>query len=174
MTLSPFTVVAGTFYRAVDARFVDSALRGSRSAGRYSPPDAPTLYLSSSPEGVDAAMVAHTDATTPPRELLTFDVHAERIVDLRDAEALAALGVDLADAMAPWKPAVEVGEEPSSWAVCRRLEEAGAHGLIDPSRTAPGLWHLTLFRWNEDGAPRVTRAPGGVTAGSGASPRRTR
>ena len=55
-------------------------------------------------------MVAHTDATTPPRELLTFDVHAERIVDLRDAEALAALGVDLADAMAPWKPAVEVGE----------------------------------------------------------------
>ena len=72
MTLSPFTVVAGTFYRAVDARFVDSALRGSRSAGRYSPPDAPTLYLSSSPEGVDAAMVAHTDATTPPRELLTF------------------------------------------------------------------------------------------------------
>ena len=90
------------------------------------------------------------------------------------AEALAALGVDLADAMAPWKPAVEVGEEPSSWAVRRRLEEAGAHGLIDPSRTAPGLWHLTLFRWNEGGAPRVTRAPGGVTAGSGASPQRTR
>ncbi|MCV7500892.1 MULTISPECIES: RES family NAD+ phosphorylase [Micrococcus] len=157
MTPSPFTAVAGTFYRAVEARFVDSALRGSRSAGRYSPPDAPTLYLSSSPEGVDAAMVAHTDATTPPRELLTFDVHAERIVDLRDAEALAALGVDLAAAMAPWKPAVEVGEEPSSWAVRRRLEEAGAHGLIDPSRTAPGLWHLTLFRWNEDGTPRVTR-----------------
>lgn len=134
MTLSPFTVVAGTFYRAVDARFVDSALRGSRSAGRYSPPDAPTLYLSSSPEGVDAAMVAHTDATTPPRELLTFDVHAERIVDLRDAEAL---GVDLADAMAPWKPAVEVGEEPSSWAVRRRLEEAGAHGLIDTRLARP-------------------------------------
>jgi len=156
MTPSPFTAVAGTFYRAVEARFVDSALRGSRSAGRYSPPDAPTLYLSSSPEGVDAVMVARTDATTPPRELLTFDVHAERIVDLRDAEALAALGVDLA-AMAPWKPAVEVGEEPSSWAVRRRLEEAGAHGLIDPSRTAPGLWHLTLFRWNEDGVPRVTR-----------------
>ena len=157
MTLSPFTVVAGTFYRAVDARFVDSALRGSRSAGRYSPPDAPTLYLSSSPEGVDAAMVAHTDATTPPRALLTFDVQAERIVDLRDSEALAALGVDLADAVAPWKPAVEVGEEPSSWGGGRRLGGGGAHGLIDPSRTAPGLWHLTLFRWNEDGTPRVTR-----------------
>lgn len=157
MTPSPFTTVAGTFHRAVDARFTDDALRGSRSAGRYSPPETPTLYLSSSPEGVDAAMVAHTDTTTPPRALLAFDVQAERIVDLRDADALTALGVDLADAMAPWKPAVEAGEEPSSWGVRRRLEEAGAHGLIDPSRTAPGLWHLTLFRWNEDGAPRVTR-----------------
>ena len=52
---------------------------------------------------------------------------------------------------------MEAGEVPSSWAVRRRLEEAGAHGLIEPSRTAPGLWHLTLFCWNEDGAPRVTR-----------------
>ncbi|WP_180536564.1 RES family NAD+ phosphorylase [Micrococcus luteus] len=174
MAPSPFTTVTGIFHRAVDARFADDALRGSRSAGRYSPPETPTLYLSSSPEGVEAAMVAHTDTTTPPREQLAFDVQAERIVDLRDAEALAALGVDLADAMALWRPAVEAGEEPSSWAVRRRLGEAGAHGLIDPSRTVPGLWHLTLFRWNEGGAPRVTRAPGGVTAGSGASPRRTR
>ncbi|MCV7577481.1 hypothetical protein M3E72_010780 [Micrococcus luteus] len=107
-------------------------------------------------------------------EQLAFDVQAERIVDLRDAEALATLGIDLADAVAPWKPAVEAGEEPSSWAVRRRLEEAGAHGLIDPPRTVPGLWHLTPFRWNGGGAPRVTRVPGGVTAGSGASPRRTR
>ncbi len=57
---------------------------------------------------------------------------------LRDAAALVTPGIDLADAMVPWKPAVEVGEEPSSWAVRRRREEAGAHGLIDPSRTAPG------------------------------------
>lgn len=100
MAPSPFTAVTGIFHRAVDARFTDDALRGSRSAGRYSPPETPTLYLSSSREGVEAAMVAHTDTTTPPRELIAFDVEAERIVDLRDAEALAALGVDLADAMA--------------------------------------------------------------------------
>lgn len=174
MAPSPFTTVTGTFHRAVDERFLDAALQGSRSAGRYSPPDVPTLYLSSSEEGVAAAMVAHTDADSPQRRTLAFQVEAERIVDLRDAVALARLGVDLADAVAPWKPDVEAGRRPSSWAVRRRLEEAGAHGLIDPSRTAPGLWHLTLFCWNEDGAPRVTRAPVGVTAGSGASPRRTR
>jgi hypothetical protein len=27
--------------------------------------------------------------------------------------------------------------------------------LIDPSRKAPGLWHLVLFSWNQDNAPQV-------------------
>ncbi|MEY8814002.1 hypothetical protein AB9H24_02210 [Micrococcus luteus] len=40
------------------------------------------------------------------KEQLAFDVQAERIVDLRDAEALAALGVDLADA---WRRPVRTG-----------------------------------------------------------------
>ena len=57
---------------------------------------------------------------------------------------------------------VEAGEEPSSWAVRESLEAAGAHGLIDPSRTAPGLWHLTLFRWNDDGGPRVRLVEAGT------------
>lgn len=148
--------VRGRFHRAVDARFLDAALEGSRSAGRYSPPGVPTLYLSSSEEGVAAAMVAHTDADSPQRRILAFDVDAERIADLRDAAALRRLGVDLADAVAPWKPDVQAGRRPSSWDVREALEAAGAHGLIDPSRTAPGLWHLTLFRWNDDdGGPRV-------------------
>lgn len=101
-------------------------------------------------------MVAHTDATTPPHELLTFDVHAERIVDLHDAEALAALGVDLADAMAPWKPAVEAREEPSSWAVRGRLEEAGAHWLLDP---ADGVGDPARVRIKEVTCTQVTVAP---------------
>lgn len=159
---SVFTSVSGTFHRAVDERFLDAALQGSRSAGRYSPPDVPTLYLSLSEEGVAAAMVAHTDADSPQRRTLAFQVEAERIVDLRDAVALARLGVDLADAVAPWRPDVEAGRRPSSWAVRESLEAAGAHGLIDPSRTAPGLWHLTLFRWNDDGGPRVRLVEAGT------------
>ena len=35
------------------------------------------------------------------------------------------------------------------------IEAQGADGLIDPSRKAPGLWHLVLFRWNVAGAPVV-------------------
>lgn len=147
--------VKGQFYRAVDPAYREDALAGSRSAGRYSPPNVPTLYLSSSPEGVAAAMIAHTDDRSPKLEVLHFEVKAHRIVDLRDHEALESVGLSPTDAAADWQEAVAAGDTPSSWKVREALQNLGANGLIDPSRKRPGLWHLTLFSWNADGAPAV-------------------
>lgn len=148
-------VIRGTCYRAIDPAYREFALAGSRAAGRYSRADEPTLYLSSSVEGVEAAMVAHRDARSAALEVVEVDVEASGIVDLRDAEALQAAGVDLADAVAPWAETAAAGGTPSSWTVRDRLLRLGANGLIDPSRKRPGLWHLVLFRWNEPGAPTV-------------------
>jgi len=147
--------VKGSFSRAVDPAYRGLALAGSRSAGRYSPPDIPTLYLSSSPEGVAAAMIAHADDRNPDLEVLQFDVKASRIVDLRDHEALKPLGVSPSDAAADWQEAVAAGDTPASWKVRETLQSLGANGLIDPSRKRPNLWHLTLFTWNAEGAPSV-------------------
>lgn len=147
--------VSGAFYRAVDPAYRASALSGSRSAGRYSPPDVPTLYLSASRDGVAAAMLAHRDERTPDLEVLRFKVEADRIVDLRDRAALESLGIDPADAAADWQGTVAGGEVPSSWRVREALESRGAHGVIDPSRRQPHLWHLCLFRWNSAGVPAV-------------------
>lgn len=156
-TASPPFVPAfrGTFYRAVDPRFRAYATCGSRSAGRYSRASEPTLYLSSSLEGVEAAMIAHGGAGVPSREIFEIEVEASGIIDLRDAAAVKVLGLDLADAAAPWQDIVASGGTPPSWTVRDRLIAAGAHGLIDPSRQRPGLWHLVLFRWNAPGAPVV-------------------
>ncbi|MDT0212153.1 MULTISPECIES: RES domain-containing protein [unclassified Curtobacterium] len=147
--------VRGTFFRAVDPRFRASVIAGSRSAGRYSRPDEPTLYLSSSVAGVEAALVAHPDTRATEPVIVEVDVVAPRIVDLRDATARGAAGVDLEDATAPWQQVVADGGVPASWQVRDRLVALGADGLIDPSRKRPGLWHLVLFRWNTDGAPQV-------------------
>ncbi|WP_394250365.1 RES family NAD+ phosphorylase [Arthrobacter pityocampae] len=147
--------VRGPFYRAVDPAYRDAALEGSRSAGRYSPPAVPTLYLSSSPEGVAAAMIAHAGDRTPNLKMLQFEVEATRIVDLRDHEALISIGINPADAAADWQGTVVAGGTPPSWRVREALQRLGANGLIDPSRKRPGLWHLTLFNWNTDGTPRV-------------------
>lgn len=151
----PFSAVTGRFHRAVDPRFRDAVLSGSRSAGRYSRPDQPTLYLSATPEGVAAAMVAHRDERAPDLDVVALQVAADRIVDLRDPRATAAVGIDPADAAAPWRDAVRAGDRPRSWGVRAQLEGIGARGLIDPSRQRPGLWHLVLFRWNEDDAAQV-------------------
>ncbi|MDY7526362.1 RES domain-containing protein [Cryobacterium sp. 10I1] len=78
-----------------------------------------------------------------------------RVEGLSIRELARRHGIDLADAVAPWQDIAKAGDEPSSWQVRRRLEALGANGLVDPSRKRPGLWHLTLFRWNGPDAPRV-------------------
>jgi RES domain-containing protein len=148
-------VIHGTFYRAIDPRFRANAITGSRSAGRYSRPSQPTLYLSSSIDGVEAAMIAHKDDRPAALEVLRLKVEASCIVDLRDTASLAAMGIDPADAAGPWQEEARTGGTPQSWTVRDRLVEAGANGLIDPSRKRPGLWHLVLFRWNSGDAPIV-------------------
>lgn len=103
-------------------------------------------------------MIAHKGDRPSSLEILKIEVEATCIVDLRDASAAAAVGIDLADAAAPWQETAASGGTPPSWTVRDRLVEAGAHGLIDPSRKRPGLWHLVLFRWNDAGAPVVRLA----------------
>ena len=109
-----FSRVTGSFYRAVNPAHQDAPLLGSRLAGRYSEPTQPTLYLSSSPQGVDAAMLAHAQGRVDELVLLKFHVEAHNIVDLRDPAVLFAAGVNLADAVAPWQDIVKIGGEPSS------------------------------------------------------------
>ena len=157
-TFAGFVRMAGVFYRAVDPLHRAFALAGSRGPGRYSPANEPVLYLSASPAGAEAAMIAHQSPDAPPRQLLAFEVQADGIFDLRDHRRCAAVGIDPAAAAAPWQDIAAQGGEPPSWRVAQRLRDLGAHGLIDPSRKAPGQWHLVLFRWNQYGGPQVTPA----------------
>ncbi|MGV8880801.1 MAG: RES family NAD+ phosphorylase [Rhodoglobus sp.] len=164
---SPLVSVHGLFFRAVDPDYTGEALSGSRSAGRYSAAGVPTLYLSSSPEGVAAAMIEHTTERAHALQVLPFGVSATHIADLRDDEAMARIGVSPETAFGDWQQEMRSGSTPSSWRVRRQLEDAGAVGLIDPSRTQSGLWHLALFRWNAPSAPSVLIAPRETrTAGS--------
>lgn len=147
--------VAGIFYRAVANERLAGALAGSHGAGRYAAPDQPTLYLSASPEGVDAAMFAHGGGVGEARTRLAFQVEAQAIFDLRDDAALTAVRAAAGEPFGAWQDLVREGREPPSWRARNWIEAQGANGLIDPSRQVPGLWHLVLFRWNVPGAPRV-------------------
>ncbi|QKR98862.1 RES family NAD+ phosphorylase [Sphingomonas sp. CL5.1] len=147
----PLRPVSGIFFRAVDPLHAAGALSGSRGDGRYSRRGQPTLYLSASRAGVEAALIAHRAADEQERIVLQFAVAADRIADLRDADTLARVREEAGDPFADWRGIAA----PPSWRVRDWIEARGADGLIDPSRKAPGLWHLVLFRWNIPGAPTV-------------------
>lgn len=107
-------------------------------------------------------MAAHRAGRAPDLEIVAVEVEAQvdSVFDLRDPVARDEAGVDLADAHAEWQSVVEAGGTPPSWLVRDRLVRLGAHGLIDPSRRRPGLWHLVLFRWNVPDGATVRIAPG--------------
>ena len=152
----PLVPVTGIFFRATSAERIDQALAGSRRAGRFSRSDQPTLYLSSSLDGVDAAMRAH-GGLGQSHVVVTVEVDSTDILDLRDAAAVRAAGLDTADAAALWQDSVSRGETPRSWRFRDAAEFRGARGLIDPSRQEPGLWHLVLFAWDTPGEAQVGR-----------------
>lgn len=147
--------VAGIFYRAVAPAHVGAALSGSQRAGRYSRPDQRTLYLSASRAGIDAAMRAHTTATDPEKSVLTLWVQADAVFDLRDPDAAERVRTMAGEPFGDWQQDLAEGRAPSSWRARDWIAAQGAQGLIDPSRKAPGLWHLVLFHWNVPGAPQV-------------------
>ncbi|MBL4787484.1 MAG: RES family NAD+ phosphorylase [Cohaesibacteraceae bacterium] len=152
----PFVKVEGQFYRTIDVQYLDQVLDGSIAPGRYSSSSQKTLYMSASEQGVAAAMIAHSDGTTSARSLVKLDIVAENIFDLRDADACKAVGINSTDAAQPWQDVVARNEVPRPLLIANKLRDNGANGLIDPSRKAPGLWHLVLFNWNQDAWPIVT------------------
>lgn len=150
-----FTRIEGVFHRSIGAGHRDRVLDGSVRPGRYSRADESSLYLSSSRDGAAAAMIAHTRENSPERVILPVRVAADRIFDLRDLKACAEAEIDRDAAFADWQDIVRSGGEAPSWRVADRIRALGANGLVDPSRKAPGLWHLVLFRWNVPGGAEV-------------------
>ena len=92
-------------------------------------------------------MIVHSRTSEDPI-LLQFDVKAKDIFDLRVPDALDEVHRKAGDPFADWQDAAARGREPTSWRARDWIEGVGEKGLIDPSRKAPGLWHLVLFTWN--------------------------
>jgi RES domain-containing protein len=157
------TAVSGRFFRAVDGRDKDWLCETPRARpARFHRAGERAFYASPSPDAAAIAIGGVVREGDHPRVVLAFDVTSAYLLDLREAASCAHFGVSYEDAAALWEPALEAGADPPSWAVADKLRAQGVHGLIDPSRRAPGigLWHITLFRWNEPGAPQVALAGG--------------
>lgn len=149
------TKIEGEFVKIAVAGHEDVLLnRGdpARPPARFNGMGQDALYLSPHEEAARVAIGEYVRTDDPPRLLQHYHVTACDLLDLRLPENAALYE----RAKQPWQPPFRAGEAPLSWLAADEIRGRGIKGLIDPSRRRPGLWHITLFDWNEPAAPRVT------------------
>ena len=149
--------VQGRFYRAIRTDRVGEVLAppGPDGAGRYHRPGQPALYVTPSPEWAHIAVSGYMREDGLPRMIVPLVMEEAHVLDQRDQQACAALAIDRDASNASWRSVLAAGGEPPSWRNADAARAAGADGIIDRSRQIPGGWHLTLFRWNASGGPKV-------------------
>ncbi|WP_282604207.1 RES family NAD+ phosphorylase [Pelagibius sp. Alg239-R121] len=148
------TKVAGMFVKIAFASDADVFLargQATRPVARFNRRGEDALYLSPDEISARVAMGQYVKPGDPPRVLIRYEVEQCDLFDLRHPDAASTYTL----ARQRWQDALARGEEPASWRAADEIRQAGHVGLIDPSRRRPGLWHITLMRWNEPGAPRV-------------------
>lgn len=127
--------------------------------GRFNPEGVEALYL-----GLNL-ITAINEANQglafkiQPYVICSYEVDCDHIADLRDATGRAGHAVEWADLDCAWFALLAEGKEPPSWALARRLMDAGHAGILVPS-FAPGATaddhNLVLWHWGDEPAHRVT------------------
>jgi RES domain-containing protein len=121
--------------------------------GRHNEPGMAALYMSK--QFATAIAEYEQDLGIRPGTLCAYDVTADQVVDLCDAETRSAAGVEADALRCPWKKIAFIDKaRPPTWDIARRLFDAGASGIRVPSVQAVGGINLVLWRWND--APKRT------------------
>lgn len=146
--------VSGIFVRICPVAQIEITLMchsEKRPAARYNRFGQDALYLTPTEESARVSLKKYACSLAEPLVLIKYQVQACELVDLRHPELKDLKQLSSGD----WKKAFENGDEPESWQIADKLRSYNEIGLIDPSRKDPGIWHATLLRWNESGAPSV-------------------
>jgi RES domain-containing protein len=148
--------LSGTFYRLINkARAGDLLAPAQSPEGRFHHAGQLAMYLSETPEGCHVAMAYYTNADSPIQTIHALTLSNARILDLRDPRQCARFGIDPKNANNRWQNERAKGLPASTWVISDAARNAGADGLLSPSRSRPELTHLTLFCWNTLHAPSL-------------------
>ena len=140
----PATPFAGDAFRHQPPRYDPRSGRGARiQGGRWNPPDSfPILYLGLDRQTVldEFLRLARRSNRDPedflPRVLYRYDVSLTNVLDLREPDALDAVGLTTSKiASDDLRPCQDVGDA---------ARHAGREGILAPSAAGPGVV-LALF-----------------------------
>ena len=151
--------LTGVYYRMIFLTEANDILAPvSSPEGRSHYKGQPALYLSETAEGTQVATKIYRKPNDPPRGIFPLSVDGARVVDLRDKAATDALGIDTTHGNAMWQDIRAQGLRSPTWDISDKVRKMGFDGILSASRSKPSLSHLTLFRWNALGGPKVARA----------------
>ncbi|BBE72066.1 RES family NAD+ phosphorylase [Oharaeibacter diazotrophicus] len=153
---------AGLVYRALNPVYAQEPLSGRGAAlygGRFNPKGVPALYVSLAV--MTAVREANQVGSLQPTTLVAYEADFEAIFDGRDAEALAAEGVDPAVlAATTWRDEMRTSGEARTQALAHRLIASGHAGMLVRS-FAPGNGpdDVNLVLWTWGAAPPTRLVP---------------
>jgi RES domain-containing protein len=149
------------FYRGHDPKWSFSPLSGDGAkigGGRFNAQGIAALYLASSIEGIFVEMAHGFAHRMEPLTVITYDVDADDILDLRTPTGRRAADVDLADMKCAWRLDLANSRVPPSWRMANRLRKTAA-GILVPSfanGAREDMYNLVLWKWGPDLPHRVT------------------
>ena len=136
MELTPFT---GTVWRIM---FADQKQRAceivSSPVGRFHHSEQVALYASCTEEGAGVAIKRYLKPDDPARIIVPLEINANNIYDIRKSD-------NARQASVVWQDCVARGEPAPTWSYSDTARDAGAQGMLYPSRSRPELTHLVLF-----------------------------
>ncbi len=153
---------SGIFYRIAFAQYADQVLDGAiHPEGRFHHDGQAALYASPSPETAAIAIDIYLKDNDAPRVMIPICIEHANLVDLRDHDICAKMGINPIWPSVPWSDERAAGKDATSWKASDIVRDSGADGMIYASRRAPERWHIVLFRWNQPGTAmvRVKDAP---------------
>jgi RES domain-containing protein len=144
-------------WRAFVPRWAYLPLSGegaARFGGRWNPVGAPTIYaareLSTAWAEYNQGFVQH------PALIAQLKLTGARLADLTDAATLKKLDVGPNIHRCEWRTLLDEGKQPATHRLRASLIKSGHDGVIYPSFMSPGGTCVALWRWNEDGAPKLS------------------
>ena len=151
--------LSGQFYRVIFARDLPNVLQGIRHPeGRFHHDGQPAIYMSPSPETAAIAVATYIRPGDPARITVPLGLDGANMLDFRRPDVEKSLGLTGGETSVTWQDQRAVGLPATSWLASDAARDAGADGMIYPSRKEPSRWHIVLFRWNRKNAPELSQS----------------
>jgi len=143
-------------WRAFVPRWAHLPLSGdgaARFGGRWNPPGIAAIYaareLSTAWAEYNQGFVQH------PALIAQLELTGARLADLTDPASFGLFGISDDIHRCEWRDLMDRGRVPETHTLRTNLLAQGFHGVIYPSFMSPGGTCVALWRWNEEGAPRL-------------------